>query len=815
MKVSEDESCPIDPEIGLGDNPCPANSVFTIGTTCCPATCQDQSAPNSCTTGVTDGCQCDSGRIWSKKNCVEPSDCGCIDPDTGTYYELGEQWTTPDMQACDCTTGGIISCNTVNCDEAGGYTWTEENGIWACRCTSSCCERSICKASGDPHICTPDDERLDYQGCGIYTFAKDCVGNDFTIETQHVPLSAYPSVSAVREVNGVNTTLPYSRESGKIEISLTGMFVCVELVELCVAVYYDGVHYVKVEIPSNYQNELCGLCNNFDGVEDSAYEMSGGGTTTNVNLFGNSWQTDAQNCAALPTDPPTTGSCAQMYIDMCDDLTDAAGPFASCHGTVSPTPYWNDCVYDSCEKDGSICEAFQVYYDACIMNGVPSFDWRSDNFCPMDCPANSFDSSCISACPATCVNPSAPNNCDQPCVEGCECVSGYVLSGGDCVPTSECGCTDIYDNYHAVGEVWGTSDGEQCDCSLLFGFIPTINCAQITCDEAAGYFWVLLYGVWDCYCIVPCCGYVYEEMAVFRHRILPAPPSLKRPYIPPLTGYVTCENGGTCVNGAGEDYTCNCAPGFTGVHCGTDIDECTTGTHNCNQHATCTNTFGGFTCTCNDGYSGDGVTCTDINECTEGTHNCDTDATCANEGGSFTCTCNVGYTGDGVNCDDIDECATDTDNCHADATCTNTIGSFTCACNDGYTGDGVSCNDIDECASGTDNCHDDATCTDTDGSFTCSCNTGYTGDGVTCDDIDECAAGTHNCHDDATCTDTDGSFICTCNEGYTGDGVNCDDIDECAEGTHNCHEHATCTNTDGSFTCSCNNGYSGDGVICD
>ena len=36
-----------------------------------------------------------------------------------------------------------------------------------------------------------------------------------------------------------------------------------------------------------------------------------------------------------------------------------------------------------------------------------------------------------------------------------------------------------------------------------------------------------------------------------------------------------------------------------------DFDEC----NNCSTNAACTNTPGGFTCTCNQGYTGDGVTC--------------------------------------------------------------------------------------------------------------------------------------------------------------------------------------------------------------
>ena len=41
---------------------------------------------------------------------------------------------------------------------------------------------------------------------------------------------------------------------------------------------------------------------------------------------------------------------------------------------------------------------------------------------------------------------------------------------------------------------------------------------------------------------------------------------------------------------------------------------------------------------------------TDIDECSDSTHNCHADATCANTDGSFTCTCNEGYTGNGTFC---------------------------------------------------------------------------------------------------------------------------------------------------------------------
>ena len=46
-------------------------------------------------------------------------------------------------------------------------------------------------------------------------------------------------------------------------------------------------------------------------------------------------------------------------------------------------------------------------------------------------------------------------------------------------------------------------------------------------------------------------------------------------------------------------------------HCNSDINECEgDDLNNCHENAQCTNTEGSFNCSCNPGYTGDGVTCT-------------------------------------------------------------------------------------------------------------------------------------------------------------------------------------------------------------
>ena len=41
-----------------------------------------------------------------------------------------------------------------------------------------------------------------------------------------------------------------------------------------------------------------------------------------------------------------------------------------------------------------------------------------------------------------------------------------------------------------------------------------------------------------------------------------------------------------------------------------DDDECALDTDDCDANAVCTDTDGSYECACNDGYSGDGFTCT-------------------------------------------------------------------------------------------------------------------------------------------------------------------------------------------------------------
>ncbi|XP_022407939.1 uromodulin [Delphinapterus leucas] len=136
---------------------------------------------------------------------------------------------------------------------------------------------------------------------------------------------------------------------------------------------------------------------------------------------------------------------------------------------------------------------------------------------------------------------------------------------------------------------------------------------------------------------------------------------------------------------------------------------------------------------------------------------CHSNATCSEDGAATTCSCQAGFTGDGLECEDLDECATPgTHNCSAPSSCVNTPGSYTCVCPEGFRlSSELGCTDVDECAEpGLSHCHTLASCVNSEGNYSCVCPAGYWGDGRHC----ECSPG--SCGPGLDCVHEGDTLVC-------------------------------------------------------
>jgi len=111
-----------------------------------------------------------------------------------------------------------------------------------------------------------------------------------------------------------------------------------------------------------------------------------------------------------------------------------------------------------------------------------------------------------------------------------------------------------------------------------------------------------------------------------------------------------------------------------------DIDECSSGLHDCGNGMMCENTLGGYNCVCPPGFkaSSTNSSCIDINECKLKPPLCQFG--CNNTQGGFKCICPVGYrlSKNERNCIDINECAEGKLKCPSNRMCFNQKGSATC-----------------------------------------------------------------------------------------------------------------------------------------
>lgn len=129
----------------------------------------------------------------------------------------------------------------------------------------------------------------------------------------------------------------------------------------------------------------------------------------------------------------------------------------------------------------------------------------------------------------------------------------------------------------------------------------------------------------------------------------------------------------------------------------------------CKNRGTCTNTLGGFVCSCRAGFTG--LTCeTDINDCVPSKWMCKVKEKLIDNHYWMWLK--------------FHSPSAPLDPCLSGGSCTDGVNSYHCSCLPGFTGSRCAL-EINECQSNP--CKNGGTCTDYVNSYTCTCRPGFTG----------------------------------------------------------------------------------------
>ncbi|XP_034292514.2 zonadhesin [Pantherophis guttatus] len=502
--------------------PCPPNSHFSECASPCPATCSNLYAPASChhPAPCVEGCACDRGYVLSDFTCVPMRECGCRGPQQ-EYYNSGDTWVTSGcQQRCTCLSGQI-QCQTFSCP-TGSQCSTSNEGLHYCRPTTF----HQCVILGDPHYRTFDNFVHHFQGRCTYTLTRTLGRVPQGLEPLSVAgrnhrRSILHRVSFLREVyvevlgfrvtlmqgrkmavNGVMVTPPYSPTEG-LQITQRGRRLIVET-NFGFSISYDGHNAAEIVLPSTYQEQVGGLCGNYDGRRNNEFMKPDGTRARTLNAFGNSWQVTVKRMELdggsgnfgparvrrqEPEEEPESGfeeDCTPEQLasvngtKACGALSDPSGPFSACHAVVSPAPFQESCVYDLCALFNDtelLCQDLEAYAQLCQEQKVDLGPWRQKIGCAMECPAHTSYQPCMTACPASCANLAAQSNCEASCVEGCASDPGYVLSGLVSVPYDQCGCSS-FGQYYQINETFVTEDcSQRCTCQAT----RVLDCSPNRC----------------------------------------------------------------------------------------------------------------------------------------------------------------------------------------------------------------------------------------------------------------------------------------------------------------------------------------------
>ncbi|KAJ8033950.1 Zonadhesin [Holothuria leucospilota] len=597
---------------------CPTNMQY--GTCICQSSCGCLQDCLPCS--QEEACFCPSGFYLKGAECVPREECGCI-VDGNTIGE-GVWYVAPGCtRRYICINGNLICDNNYRC--GANAVCERRNNVLGCYCNPGYIGDGVmcvttCPVNTEYGVCTCQTHCRDPNNCLPCAQSETCYCTDgYFLENGNCvrPEQCGCHVDGIVIPEGQTYTSP----------GCSKMCTCT-----------NG----QLNCNNNYQcssNAVCETRNNVLQCYCNPGYVGDGVTCVSIcqanGVFGTCF------CETTCANPQFCGSCTQgqpcycpsgFYLqgsncvrpEGCGCFTDGmiipeGETYTSpgCSKMCTCTNGQLDCNNNYQCSPNAVCETrnnvLQCYCNpGYVGDGVT---------CVSICQANRVFGTCF--CETTCANPQFCGSCTQG--QPCYCPSGFYLQGSNCVRPEGCGCfTDGM--IIPEGQTY-TSPGCSNMCTCTNGQLDCNNNYQCSPDAVCE----TRSGVRQCYCNPGFTGDGVTCSPVCQtNRVLGTCPC-----------ETTCENPQVC-GSCSQSQPCYCPSGYfiqgqdcvQQEDCGCYIDgiivpnsetyvntdctqQCTCNnnqldcdtTYQCSPNAACIEDTGVRRCVCNDGYSGDGLTC--------------------------------------------------------------------------------------------------------------------------------------------------------------------------------------------------------------
>ncbi|XP_041445538.1 mucin-2 [Xenopus laevis] len=344
--------------------------------------------------------------------------------------------------------------------------------------------KSICSSWGNFHYKTFDGVIYQFPGTCNYNLASHCDTSyhEFSVHIERSFENGSPLIHQIL-IQIKDVTIELKRDAEKVNGAIFetpyfnyGVFINKKdgytkvNTKIGLTLTWNQEDSVMLEVDSRYQNKLCGLCGDYNGMPVTN-EFYINDMPLNPIQFGNMQTINDPTMTCTNVDESqqmNVSSCGQYYSVCKSYLSQRA--FSSCHELLDVSDYIMACMLDVCScSSGNVsclCRTLTEYSRQCTHAGGGPKNWRTNELCPKQCSGNMIYKESGSPCISSCSHREVKSLCEEHDVDGCFCPDGTVwddYNNTGCISGSKCQCK-YQDQLYTPGSKI-LNDCEECTCN--------------------------------------------------------------------------------------------------------------------------------------------------------------------------------------------------------------------------------------------------------------------------------------------------------------------------------------------------------------